>query len=816
MTNQVRSKRQPRLVRLLAELRQDSAFGLRLLARAPGFTVTVVATLAVAIGGNTAVFSLANALFLKPVPVRSPEQLVRIYSGQSGMSWPNGDEIARRNPVFSDVVAQRIASTSMGTPDGPIRLTARVVSDNHFAVLGVPAALGRPFFPGDGRRDAIVLSERLWRTSFGSDPAIIGRTIVLDEHTYEIVAVMPRIFRGIAPPGLVPDLWRAMDVTGRDRSLATDRSATAFEVFGRLRENVSVEQAAAAMRVLGAQLQSEHPAVNESFGSMEVFAVSGVGVYRGLAGSLMPVFAFLVLMTAIAGFVLLVGCANIAGLLVGRAVVRQREIAMRLALGAGRGRLIRQLVTESLLLGGTGGVGGVVLAMWLTSVLGSLGSGLPIPIEIDLSLDYRMLAYALGLSLMTALVFGLAPARRAARSDVIAVLKEGSSASSPLRLRHALLFVQVLVCAALLAWGSLFTRSLLNVSRVDPGFDPRGVVLAELSILDRSKAHANEHEAALRALQARAGELPGVQSTGMVFAVPLSLRSRQEYDVRTSPESTDDVRIMSNVVTPGYFQTVRIPVIAGRDISWADRAESSPVLLVNETAARRFWNGNAVGQRLRLPQGGWHDVEVIGVVKDSRYWTLGETTPPTVYVPFSQAYISEMTLCVRSTMPAATFKELRREVAALGETATGEVRYMTDAVAVAVMPARVGAFVTAAFGAVAMLLAMTGVYGLVAFLVAQRTHEIGIRKAVGARTADIVRLILRENLTRVALGLGCGLAFGSLSASLFGGFIVDVSPFDPFTWAVVGVIVFGAAIVASLGPALRAARVDALALLKSE
>jgi predicted permease len=805
-----RVERQRRLSRLVGEIRQDVTYGLRLIVRSPAFTVVTVLTLGIAIGGNTAVFSMINALFFKPLPVVAPQELVRIYSGQSAMSWPNVEDIVRRNTVFSDVVAQRSGFVGLSTNEGPARLVAGFVSSNYFTALGSAAAVGRPFLPSDTRADLVVLSERLWRTRYGSDPTVVGRTLTLDGRAYEVIGVMPARFRGISVPAFVKEIWLPVDPAGRDQRLSRDRTATSFEVFGRLRPGTSEGDAAAAMHVLGAQLRNEHPDANRTFEAMEVFKADGLGVYRGVGRTLMPVFAFLALLTIVAGGVLLIGCANIAGLLLGRAAARRREIAMRVALGAGRGRIVRQLLTESLLLAGLGGAAGVVLAAWLTSGLSSIVGGLPLPMELDLQLDGRVLLYTLSLSCLTAVLFGLTPARRAARTDLVPALRDDASAAIRQRLRDALVIGQVTVCTMLLVCSALFVRSLMNVQQIDRGFDPAGVVLFNVTVSEARHLDDPDVQSLFIALYERVKQFPRVNSAGIATIVPLALWGREEYYVQLSDGSNPGRHhVMANRVSPGYFDTIRIPIVAGRDFTWQDRPGSPTVAIVNETAAKRFWGGNAVGKQIE-------GVEVVGVVADSKYWTLGETIEPTIYSPFRQKPFREMTLFVRTSAPGPTMKALRTELQRLGPDVNGDVRQMTDAVSIATMPARVGAIATGAFGAIAMLLAAIGTYGLVAFTVVQRTKEIGIRKAIGARTADVIRLILIGNLRKVGAGLALGLMAGGLVARAFSGFVVGISTFDPITLMGVSAIVLLASVIASIFPTLRAARVNAIVTLKAE
>jgi len=796
---------------MLDDIRRDVVFGFRLIARHPGFSAIAVATLAVAIGANTTVFTVVNALLFKPLPVAAPHRLARVDTGQNQVSWLNYDDIRTGNTAFTDVVAHRMVMAGLQVSGAQVRLRGEATSSNFFTVLGVPPSLGRTFSAADSRHDLVVLADHVWRDRFNGDPGVIGRVLTLGSRTCEIVGVMPPSFRAFAPPGLRLDFWMPVD-TASPNPIIRDRALTLFEVVGRLKPDMSHEQATASLRVLAAQMRNAHPELPEEFLRTSAESIEGVHAFQGMATLLLPVFAFLALLTMLSGFVLLIGCANIAGLLVGRAAARQREIAMRLALGAGRWRLVRQLLTESLLLAFLGGAAGVLLASWFVGSAGAIGARLPIPIDLDLRIDRRVLAYALGLSTFTSLLFGLAPAWSAARFDLVSSLKDDSAGSTARqRLRRALIVGQVAICTALLVWSGLFLRSLRHVGDINPGFDPSGVLLATV-VLEEGVVDDERGDRILTEWAQRVTASPGVQSAGLSSIVPLTMTGREEFSV-TLPEEAPGSRrrVIASRVTPGWFGSVRIPLVAGRDLTWNDRKGSPHVAIVNETLARQFWNGQAVGRRFNY---GDRPVEVVGVVRDSKYRTIGETIRPTVYLPFRQNYMPYMTLHVRTADMRGAAAVVTREMRQLAPDVMVEVEPMTDAVAVAVVPAQIGAAATGVFGVVAMLLAALGIYGLVSFSVVQRTREIGVRKAIGARTEDILRLVVGGNTRLLAFGLFIGLGAGVLGAMALRGFLTGVAPMDPVTLAAASAIVAGAALLASLVPALRAARVDPLVALR--
>ena len=803
--------------RLVGQFRQDFMYGLRLAGRNRVFSAAAILTLGLAIGGNTAMFGIANALFLQPLAVRAPGEIVRIYTGQSTTSWPNVEDIQHRNTVFEDVFAQGNAQVSMATDALPVRLSAGVVSPNYFTGLGAIPLAGRTFRQDEPSADVVILSERTWRSRFGGSTAVIGQKITLDTRRLEIVGVMPRAFRGIAPAGLTRDLWIPLDVNGVHRGLARDRSTPRFEVYGRLKHGTPVVQAEAAMRLLGAQLAAEHAAVNEQFKATEVFAASGIGLYRGVGKTLLPVFMFVGFVTVVAGFVLLASCANLAGLLLGRGAARRQEIAVRLALGASRGRLVRQLLTESLVLALAGGGVGLLIAAGTLSAMGRAISALPIPVELNLRLDIRTLLYTLAIAIGCALLFGLTPAKRASRASLIEALKPtGDGSVVRQRMRHALIIAQVAVSALLLFWSGLFARSLTQVNSVDPGFSAAGVLLAEIQLPDDGAESRQPVEAAVMELQNRVRQLPGVEASAWSTIVPLALTGNERFRVSKAeaPPDVPGTWIVSSRLTPGWFAVLRIPVIAGRDFTWNDRDGSPQVVIVNDTLARQFWLGNAIGQHLRI---GTDTAEVVGVVRDSKYWTLGEPIAPAVYRPFRQAYAPHpITLHVRTLDPRGTAESIRREMNDLLPGVAPALEPMTDAVAAAVLPARIGAAVTGGFGLLGALLATLGVYGVISYLVAQRSREMAIRRAVGAPAFRIVQVAVGGTMKLAVVGVALGIAGGALAAPLLGGLLVNVSPRDPLTAIATACVVLAASVLASTPPALRATRVDSAAALKAE
>ena len=597
-------ERQRTLTRLADELWQDASFGARLLRHSPGFATVAILTLAVAIGGNTAMFSVVNALALKPLPVRAPEEVVRIYTGESRTSWLNYQDIVGQSTVFTDIAAHTGTTRALTLDDTTTSMAGETTTSNYFTMLGVPAVLGRPYFPSDARVDVIVLAERTWRTRFGSDPSIVGRTILVAGRSFEVIGVMPRGFRGARAPGFVSEFWVPIDPSQSRRTLE-DRDRNTFEIVARLGPGVSAEQAQAATLVVGKRLAAEYPEAAARLALSEVFRIDGIGGFRGMTKTLAPLFAFVGLMTIVAGLVLLVGCANIAGLLLGRGAARRREIGVRLALGAGRGRLIRQLLTESLLLALLGGIVGGVLALWLGGSINLLVSRLPVPIEFDLTLDRRMFVYTLALSLLTAVLCGLAPARSATRMTVVPALKlawrarhqaRASAHASLARGRTGGLVVRAPPL------GRPLRSQPLERSPGRPRIRSGWRSCWRICISTTKRHDSGAIVPQLAELQTRISGLHGVQAQGLgedrSACVQGPRRNADAHGNRpTGPawpngaRQSRQPRVVSDVADSAAGRT---GFRRGADSVGAPR-----VVLVNETLARQFWNGNALGQTAR-------------------------------------------------------------------------------------------------------------------------------------------------------------------------------------------------------------------------
>jgi putative ABC transport system permease protein len=823
---------------------QDLKYGLRSLVRSPGFTIVAVLTLALGIGANTAIFSVVNAVLLRPLPVENPSQLVRLFVTTSSgaryasISYPDYVDIREKNSVFTDVAAYSRISLSLTRGSQAEVIRGEIVSGNYFFLLGIHPVLGRGFLPEEDRipdaHPVVVIGESLWRQRFQSDPGLIGKTITLNGHPFIVVGVAPAGFEGMEI-GVTPDAWVPLMMQADVRlpsasslraesgaDLLHSRNAGWLHVVGRLKHGVKPETAQAAMSTLAQQLEKEYPQSNGE-SSLRVVPVRG-GLDASDREDVAPVAGLLLF---VVGLVLLIACANVANLLLARASLRHREIGVRLTLGASRRRVIRLLLTESLLLSLLSGAFALLIAMWTTDLLSAARPSLPFPIHLDLPLDIRVLGYTLALSLLTALLFGLAPALHATRRELVAVLREEASLRRHSRslLRNGLLVGQVALSLVLLISSGLFLRSLANAQSISPGFDPRNVIAMDLD-LDLRGYSESQGRAFYSQLLDRVNALPGVRSASLARTIPLGFSSRM---MGVYPEGVEGaarnvgapsrVLVGDSVVAPGYFKTMGIPVLSGHDFTPLDRPDSAPVAIINETMAQQFWpNGDAVGKRISYSPAKGPYAEIIGVVADGKYRTVGESPSPYVFVSLLQEHEFRATLLVRGENdPATIVPSVRREVQALDrDLPVYAIRTMTEVVNTSLWPARIGATLLGSFGLLALTLAAVGVYGVVSYSVAQRTREIGIRMALGAQPGRVLNLVVKQGMRLILFGVGIGLAIALPVMRLSAGLLYGVSPLDPATFLGVAGLLALVGFAASALPARRATRVDPIVALRYE
>jgi predicted permease len=801
---------------VLDAIAQDVRYAVRLLRRYPLFAVTAVLSLAVGIGANAAVFTIGSSLLrFSPAAVTEPDRVVDIGRRLNGLpigfnpgSYPDYVDIRQRSRTLEHVYARTLFPRNMtlAVSGGAEKVVAEVVTTNYFATLGARPALGRLFNPDESDRPGgspiIVLSHRFWTRRFNADPAIVGRLVRLNQFPMTVVGVAPQGFQGTTI--LAPDLWVPLGMTATAEQL--DARRTGWVVMGaRVAAGATMTQAAAELDAIDRALREEYPG-QDAARSYRVSSASP------MAGNLPVAAAAVLLLGAIATTILLIACANVAGLLLARGSGRRREMALRLAIGAGRSRLVRQLLTETVMLFALGSAAGIALARVMTSMVMGLLPVLPIPVQISMTLDWRVVAFASALSLVAALLSGLAPALQASRADVATVLKaESPGASGRARLRHAFVIAQVACSLLLIVIGSLFTRALQQTGgSAGSGFDSSGVEVASI-------------EASMsRELVDRVRRLPGVASVSMARYLPLAgeglgfglFPGTQAGDPRAAVAGS------GNIVAPGYFATLRIPLVAGRDFTEQDVPGASDVAIVGEAAARRFWPGqSAIGQHLVLNGPGRTGavLQVVGVARDIRYRNLDFGNVPFVYLPMQQHDVTEMTLVVRSAAGNSVARPLRDIAAELSRDAAPlSIQPFDEATAAGLAPQRILAFVSGTLGGIGVLLAAIGIYGVTALTVARRRREIAVRAALGAQRGAIVRLVLRQTLSLTTVGILAGLLLGAVAGQVLSILLIGVSPFDPLALSGAVALCVAVTLVAGYVPLRRALRISASDALRSE
>ena len=813
---------------------QDLRFGVRRLLKSPGFTLVAVASLALGIGANTAIFSLVNTVLLRPLPVERPGRLVSVSvvgkdDSMLAFSYPTyKDYRDRGGEVLAGLFAERLAPMSLSRGDSNERVWGYLVSGNYFEVLGVGAARGRTFTPEEDRAalsaPVAVLSHACWQRRFGADPSVVGRDVQLNGHPFRVVGVMPEGFSGTEIV-YTPEVWVPMTMQEwiePGNAWLERRGIQNIFAVGRLKDGVTAEQARASLNLLAEQVGREYPETNE--GQRIVLVPPGFIVPQ-LRGA---VVGFAAVLMGTVGLVLLIACTNLAGLLLARASARRKEIALCVALGASRWRLVRQLLAESLLLALAGGAAGLLLAMWILGLVAAYRPPLDVPVWIEAAVDWRVLLFALGASLLTTVLYGLAPALQATRTDLVPALKDVASqpGRSRSRLRSALVVAQVMLSLVLLVAAGLTARALARLQTTSPGFEVgRGLVASfDLGLQGYDEARGRDFQ---RRLVERVRALPGVRAASLTDLFPLSLNysSNDVYiEGRPGARGANVPLAMVASVEHGYFDAMGIPVVAGRPFGLRDDEHSPGVVVVNETFARRFFPGadparEAVGKRMSFKGDGGPWNEIVGVAKDGKYWTIGEAPQLFVYTPSGQRYVSTATLVVRAAGgdPRALIPALNAEVRAMDPALPlFDVKTVEEHMGVSLFPARVAAALLGAFGLLALLLAGMGVYGVVSYAAAQRTREIGIRMALGARRGDVLRLVAGRGMLLVGAGVCLGLA-GALALTRFmEGLLYGVSATDPVTFALVVAVLLAVALLACLVPARRATKVDPMIALRYE
>jgi putative ABC transport system permease protein len=800
---------------MLANVLTDARYAARQLRKTPGFTIVAVLTLAFGIGATSAIFSVINAVMLRPLPYPDADRLVSVFEvvpqyGRFAVAPGNFLDWRQQNNVFTHISAYANGSDTYVGGDGPDRVPMSSVSWDVFETIGVAPALGRGFRAEEDapkQNAVIVISDGMWRRRFGADPGILGRSVTLSGSPVVVVGVMPPAFYF---PTREVEFWRPIALNPANAT----RGGHFIGVIARLKPGISNEQANTEMRTIAQRLGTEYPKTNANE------SAEAVEIGELIVGPVRPM--LFTLMAAVA-VVILIACANVANLLLVRASVREKEIAIRTALGAGRRRLAVQMLTESLVLAIAGGALGILLAWAAIGPIQTLGVG-SIPRVLDVTLDRTVLAFAVVLSIATGVLFGLAPAWQAARGGIGVVLKEGgrsSSTSGGRWIRSALLVTEVALSLVLLVGASLLLRSFAKITGVDPGFRPDGVLAFRVALPQTSYPEEHNRIAFYDRLLEKLGSSPGVGSAGMVQTAPMRGSYTLSFELQGRPPAKPGEEPSANhrVVSPGYFNALGIPLKRGRLFSDRDTESSPKVALVDEAFVRRhFPNEEAIGRGIDIGNGTDGFYEIVGIVGDVHHGGLDSTVNPTMYVPYKQDVFSSMWVMVRAAGdPEAQSGLVRGAVREIDGTLPAfSIMPLASMVSESVAQRRFSMLLLSLFAFVALFLAAVGLYGVVAYTVSQRTQEIGVRMAIGAQRGDVLRMVLGSGMKLASLGVVIGIAAALALAGLVASMLFGVTPFDPASYGVTAALLLGVAALACYLPARRAMRVDPLIALRQE
>ncbi len=800
---------------------RDVRFAVRSLARTPGFTLLALFTFALGIGANAAIFSVLNAVLLRPLPYPASERIMTLWTDNANQGWPkdvssypNFADWRAQNTTFTEMAAYAPTSRTLTGTGEPEQVRGAVVAPSFFQVMGVSPARGRAIAMDDFNADrrVVVLSDEFWRRRFGGDQKIVGTSILFGGVAHEVVGIMPP---GFAFPQRTTEFWVTFQSAIANPN---GRGNFSFSVVGRLKPEATIEQAGAELSAIAKRLETEYPATNVKLG------VTIVPLHEEIVGDVRP--AVLVLMGAV-GFVLLIACANIANLLLARGAARTREIAVRSALGAGRGRIVRQLLTESVCLALLGGALGLLLARWGVDLLVALGPT-ALPRMSEVSIDADVLLFTVGASLLTALLFGLPPALRASSVQLSDTLKEGTRSMAGTRagsrVRRALVVVEIALALMLLIGAGLLFESFRQLSRVESGFDGTNVVTARISLPGGKYPAPAQARAFYDDLQARVRALPGVRAVGLTTALPLSGAvegSTMAVEGRPPMPDLDDKEVRRSIVSPGYFAALGIPVLAGRTFTEQERGDTTTVIMINETLkSLHFLGEDPIGRRMQWgcvgPQCPW--MTVIGVVRDTKQDGLDEFVRPETYISYLQVPRLGLNVAIRTQGdPLAVVPSLRALVQSMDrDVPVASVATMEQMAETSVATRRFNTLLLGIFSSLALVLALVGIYGVMSYAVSQRSQEVGIRMALGARAGDVLRLILREAMTLAGAGIVLGIILALTLTRVMQSLLFEVSATDVTTFTVTTLVLAMVALIASYLPARRAAGVDPVVALRND
>jgi putative ABC transport system permease protein len=809
---------------------QDLRYATRLMLNRPGFTAVAVLTLALGIGANATIYSVINAILLRQLPYPEPEQIVRVFETnrtltESPVSPPNFVDWKGQSRVFERMAAFQGWSANVAAPEGVEQISALKISADLFPLLGVTAARGRVFLPEDDRPGGdrlVILSHGLWLSRFGGDPGLIGTALTLDGQSFTVAGVLPRDFEFLSSE---IGIWIPLRLG--DESHRIKRTERYLQVIARLRPGVTLERAQADMNGIALDLARQYPDANASTG------VRLVPLHRHLVRNLSDT---LLLVLGASSFVLLIACANVTNLLLARASARQKEMAIRATLGAGRWRVMRQLLTESALLFLVSGAIAVLLAWWSLDLLIALWPRSSGALSFAVSrlqsggVDLRVLLFTSLVSLTTGIVFGLAPAWQTARISLNQSVKEGGRSSiaglAGRRVRQTLVVSEIAVALALLIGAGLLINSLWRLYNVNPGFNPEHVVTMQIASPGVASNEGKENQPAVffREIKSRVEAVPGVQSASVVNTTPLAGEgSLTRFTIENRPPASPaDVPIVSyRVLGPGYFRVMDIRLLQGRDFIEADGPDSTAVVIINEALARRFWpNESPIGQRIRRGGldgfGPWY--MILGVVSNARTFGIDSDPRPEIFIPHAQFRLPQMTLVARTAGdPSQHVNAIRAQIRAVNRNIpiTG-VQTMEQLLSRSVAARRFTMALLSVFAGLALILAAVGIFGVMSYAVTERTREIGIRMALGARAGDVVKVIVRQGMRLALIGIVLGLAASFALAPLMQSLLFGVSPTDPVTFIVLAFLLAAVALAACHLPARRAAKVDPMVTLRYE